>query len=227
MKINAIFCRRFLLLAFIVIFISGCASSLTEPFGKFGTPEEFTAAKAAIKEAQRAGANTDKAKTLMAKAEETYRACKTDKGIELAIKAKEEADKALALVEPKKVAGVMMPAEPIVEKKIVLRGINFDFNKAEIKPEFKPVLDEAVRILKDNPKVNVIIGGHTCNMGPDRYNERLSERRASSVKEYFIKQGVDSNRLKSIGYGESRPITDNRTSEKRRMNRRVEIKAVK
>ena len=98
MKSNGIFYRRFLLLALMIIFISGCAASYTTPFGEFGMPKEFTAAKAAIKEAGRAGANTDKAESLFAKAEETYLACKTEKGIKLAIKAKKEADKALALI---------------------------------------------------------------------------------------------------------------------------------
>ncbi len=120
------------------------------------------------------------------------------------------------------------PAPPVVEPKakIILRGINFDFDKADIKPEFEPVLDEAARILKDNPDVKVSIEGHTCSMGPDKYNQGLSERRAKSVFKYLVKKGIDLSRLSAVGYGESRPMADNKTRDGRRMNRRVELQVI-
>lgn len=143
---------------------------------------------------------------------------------------------------------VMVPPEPIVEpkpepepepavieevkeevvvpevQKIVLRGINFDFDKSDIKPEFVPVLDEAVEILKKHPDTNVIIEGHTCWIGTEKYNQGLSERRAASVCKYLAEKGISQNSLDTIGYGETRPIADNQTLEGRRMNRRVEFK---
>lgn len=231
--------KRFLLFAALIVFLAGCTMQAAEPIiGQVGTPREFKAARAAIKDAQFAGANVDKAQTLMAKAEKEYRACNTEKGLALANKAKQEADNAKAALEkPKAMVEAPKPAHPVaapvaaapvmVEKKIVLRGINFDFDKADIKPEFEPVLDEAVSILKENPGIHVEIAGHTCNMGPEQYNQRLSERRANSVKKYFVERGIDAKRLKAVGYGESKPITDNSTIEKRRMNRRVELKAIK
>lgn len=121
----------------------------------------------------------------------------------------------------------LAPVEEVVEpEKVVLRGINFDFDKSDIKPEFVPVLDEAVEILKANPEINVIIEGHTCSMGPEKYNQGLSMRRANSVFNYLTEKGISGDRLKTIGYGETMPIADNSTLEGRRMNRRVEFKIV-
>jgi outer membrane protein OmpA-like peptidoglycan-associated protein len=113
---------------------------------------------------------------------------------------------------------------PEVREKIVLRGINFDFDKSNIKPEFIPVLDEAVEILKATPDTNVIIEGHTDWTGTEKYNQGLSERRAVSVYNYLVEKGVSQNMLETIGYGETMPIADNHTRDGRSMNRRVEFK---
>ncbi len=111
-----------------------------------------------------------------------------------------------------------------VREKIVLRGINFDFDKSNIKPEFMPVLDEAVEILKENPDIKVIIEGHTDWTGPEKYNQGLSERRAASVCSYLVEKGIAQNSLETVGYGEADPIADNHTREGRSMNRRVVFK---
>ena len=108
-----------------------------------------------------------------------------------------------------------------VREKIVLRGINFDFDKSDIKPEFVPVLDEAVEILKERPDTNVIIEGHTDWTGTEEYNQGLSERRAASVCNYLVEKGISQNSLETVGYGEADPIADNHTPEGRSMNRRV------
>lgn len=113
------------------------------------------------------------------------------------------------------------------EDVIILRGINFDFDKADIKPEWKPVLDEGAAVLAKNPNINIIIEGHTCAIGTDAYNQKLSERRAQSVFKYFVSKGISASRMKTVGYGESKPKADNATEEGRRINRRVEIKVVK
>jgi outer membrane protein OmpA-like peptidoglycan-associated protein len=113
---------------------------------------------------------------------------------------------------------------PKVREKIVLRGINFDFDKSNIKPEFIPVLDEAVEILKANTDTNVIIEGHTDWTGTEKYNQGLSERRAASVCKYLVEKEVSQNMLETIGYGETMPIADNHTRDGRSMNRRVEFK---
>lgn len=118
------------------------------------------------------------------------------------------------------------PAQPVVRERIVLHGINFDFDKSAIKPEFEPVLDEAVTILKRRTDVKVVIEGHTCWIGTEAYNQALSERRAKSVRDYLKSKKVSVDQLTMVGYGESRPTADNRTREGRRMNRRVEFKVM-
>lgn len=114
-------------------------------------------------------------------------------------------------------------------KRIVLRGINFDFDKATIKKEFVPVLDEAARILKDNANIKVTIEGHTDSKGTDEYNLRLSDRRAKAVKQYLVSRGVEASRLDTVGKGEKEPVADNMKNGKdnpegRAMNRRAELK---
>lgn len=115
------------------------------------------------------------------------------------------------------------PAPAPVKEKVVLRGINFDLDKANIKPEFVPVLEEGAKILKSHSGVKVEIQGHTCALGTDQYNQKLSEKRAKSVNDFLVSNGVDSKRLNTVGYGESKPIADNNTDAGRRMNRRVEF----
>lgn len=114
--------------------------------------------------------------------------------------------------------------KPAVEPEIIaLQRVHFDFDKSFIKPEYVPVLNCAVSVLEDNPDVEVLIQGHTCNIGTDEYNQGLSERRAQSVKNYLVKHGIAPERLETIGYGESRPRHDNSTPEGRAKNRRVEL----
>lgn len=117
---------------------------------------------------------------------------------------------------------VPAPAPTPTEEVIVFRSVNFDFDKANIRPDMEPVLDEAAAILQQNDKP-VVLEGHTCWIGPEAYNQGLSERRAASVKDYLVKKGVDSGRLSTVGYGETRPKYDNNTREGRALNRRVEI----
>lgn len=145
---------------------------------------------------------------------------------------KEEVE-AAAPAAPAPRAAAPAPAAPSASasesKKIVLRGINFDFDKANIKKEFVPVLDEAAQILKDNTKVQVTVEGHTDSKGTDEYNQRLSERRAKAVKQYLVSRGVEASRLDTVGKGEKEPIADNTKSGKdnpegRAMNRRAELK---
>ena len=124
------------------------------------------------------------------------------------------------------------PPPPPAPKKIILRGINFDFNKSNIKSEFVPILDEAAQTLKDNPNVRVIVVGYTDSIGSDAYNLRLSERRAQAVKQYLVSKGIASGRLTTEGRGEADPIAPNTkpngkdNPEGRAMNRRAELKVV-
>ena len=115
------------------------------------------------------------------------------------------------------------PAPAPAPERIVLRGINFDFDQAVIKPEFMPVLDVAVGILKERPDLKVVVEGHTCDLGSDAYNQKLSERRAKAVYGYLVKKGVSAASLSTVGRGETQPMADNKTQSGRELNRRVEF----
>jgi len=107
---------------------------------------------------------------------------------------------------------------------ITLRGIYFDFDKSTIKPESRPALEDAAKMLNENPTINVEIQGHTDSKGSDEYNLSLSDRRAASVVAYLTQNlGIDRSRLTSRGYGESQPIATNDTDAGRALNRRVEF----
>jgi outer membrane protein OmpA-like peptidoglycan-associated protein len=114
------------------------------------------------------------------------------------------------------------PAPVPTEEKIVLRGVNFDFDKADIRPDAAVILDEAASLLGQSSG-SVSVGGHTDSVGADAYNQGLSERRAAAVKDYLAGKGVDPSRLSTAGYGESNPIASNDTADGRALNRRVEL----
>jgi len=107
---------------------------------------------------------------------------------------------------------------------VTLHGIYFDFDRATIKPESRSAIEDAAEILIQNPTIKVEIQGHTDSVGSDKYNQRLSEKRAQAVVDYLVKEtGIDSRRLTAKGYGESRPVADNKTESGRALNRRVEF----
>ena len=112
----------------------------------------------------------------------------------------------------------------VTETKIELKQtVFFETNRAVIRRISHALLDEVAQALKDNPTIKVEIQGHTDSQGSDRSNLKLSQRRADSVRRYLIKKDVTSDRMVAKGYGESVPIADNRTSEGRAQNRRVEF----
>jgi OOP family OmpA-OmpF porin len=111
-----------------------------------------------------------------------------------------------------------------VERTIILDDVLFDFDKTNIKPEAAAILDRLVAFMNENKDRRVALSGHTDSIGTEKYNQGLSERRAASVKNYLVKKGVDGSRVTSQGFGESKPIADNKTKEGRAKNRRVEIK---
>jgi len=105
--------------------------------------------------------------------------------------------------------------------------VMYDFDSAEIKSEAYPMLNEGVSILKKNPELKVEIDGHTDNKGSAVYNMNLSERRAKSIMQYFVDQGVEAERLTTKGFGFTQPAASNETKEGRAKNRRVELTPVK
>lgn len=117
------------------------------------------------------------------------------------------------------------PAPAPRASKIDLKGqINFKTNSAEILPASYPVLDDAVAKMKAHPEIALVrIEGHTDSRGDDNFNLGLSQRRADSVKTYMTQKGIDGNRLTTKGYGETKPIADNKTQAGMAKNRRIEF----
>ncbi|WP_179344531.1 OmpA family protein [Winogradskyella ursingii] len=104
------------------------------------------------------------------------------------------------------------------------RTILFDTGKASIKNESEEVLEAMIAIFKEYPQATFSINGHTDSVGSKANNQLLSERRANSVRDYLIANGIDKARLTAQGFGESQPIADNSTRNGRKNNRRVEVK---
>jgi outer membrane protein OmpA-like peptidoglycan-associated protein len=108
---------------------------------------------------------------------------------------------------------------------ITLKGdVTFALNSAEVKPGLINELDRIARIMVKYPQTSIMVEGFTDSTGSESYNQRLSERRAESVKNLLVQQGVQADRINTVGYGESRPVATNATPEGRQMNRRVEIR---
>ncbi len=102
--------------------------------------------------------------------------------------------------------------------------VEFDFDKAEIRPQYHERLKEAADFINKYPNTKFLLAGHTDSKGTDKYNQTLSERRAAAVKKYLVEKfGIGAQLLYPRGYGESRPIADNATDEGRQKNRRVEV----
>ena len=127
---------------------------------------------------------------------------------------------------PEEEAPVAAPPPPPMPKgtKIAeIPGPNFDFDKSTLTAEGKAKVADAARVLKDNPTIHVEVAGHTDSIGSDAYNQKLSERRAKTVADELVRDGISASRLTPRGYGETKPIADNKTEAGRARNRRVEI----
>jgi outer membrane protein OmpA-like peptidoglycan-associated protein len=125
---------------------------------------------------------------------------------------------------PANAKGSEITKDLVLSKNNTFLRVNFDFNKSDLQEESYPDLDNAAEYLKGNSEINVIIEGHTDDVGTDSFNDKLSSERAKSVKEYLIKSGIETIRIKTIGYGEKKPLIKETTEEARAINRRVEMK---
>jgi outer membrane protein OmpA-like peptidoglycan-associated protein len=101
--------------------------------------------------------------------------------------------------------------------------VNFDFNKATLRPDAKPVIDQVAALLKNDAALKLEVDGYTDNVGADDYNVKLSQARAAAVVAALKTEGADVSRLSSNGFGPANPIADQSTAEGRAKNRRVEL----
>ena len=120
-----------------------------------------------------------------------------------------------------------LPPPPPVDTIIVMNNVYYAFDKATLKTESYPALDEVVDMLNKYSNLVIEIGGHTDDKGSDKYNQKLSQARAQSCVDYLISKGIAKDRLVAKGYGESMPIADNSTPEGQQKNRRTEFKVLK
>lgn len=132
-----------------------------------------------------------------------------------------------------RLTNVMDPKDDIVQrsttiilekgKKVIVRGINFEFGKATLTADSRTILEDAYKALVANADMNVEISGHTDFVGSEASNQDLSLRRAQAVKNWLVTRGISSNRMKTVGRGENEPVADNSTDGGRGENRRIEF----
>jgi len=134
---------------------------------------------------------------------------------------------------PNTPAGVPVTSDGCaVGQKQILRGVNYEFNKATLTANAERILDQVAQTLRDSPGFVVELAGHTDSKGSDAYNQDLSQRRAEAAMAYLITAGIDASRLRARGYGESQPIEPNTTPsgadnpEGRAANRRTEFRVI-
>ena len=136
------------------------------------------------------------------------------------------APKAVEAPPAPKAAPSPAPQTPAASKVTYAADAFFDFDKATLKPAGKAKLDDLVGKVKGINLEVIIAVGHTDSVGSDAYNQKLSVKRAESVKAYLVSKGIEKNRIYTEGKGEKQPVADNKTTEGRAKNRRVEIEVV-
>jgi peptidoglycan-associated lipoprotein len=109
---------------------------------------------------------------------------------------------------------------------IMFEDVHFDFDRFNLRPDALKILDQAVQTLTANPALNVTIEGHCDSIGTIEYNLALGERRSMSVRDYLVSRGIAASRLRTVSYGEERPIADNGTAAGRAMNRRAHLAVI-
>jgi outer membrane protein OmpA-like peptidoglycan-associated protein len=219
-------------LAFFLVFVMvGCA-----PKSHFGVTDKALTPPSAFEQTEVAIANAEQsegakycpekiaqARELAKKAAETFWACRTCESLNMLENARNLAKEAESCQPPK----VTPPPPPAPAPKPALPtslpSAYFDFDDATLRPEGEAKLDGVAVYMKDNPGIDVEIQGHTCSIGTEEYNMRLGQKRADSAAEYLKAKGTSSSRIRTVSFGESRPIATNTTREGRAQNRRVDL----
>lgn len=120
-----------------------------------------------------------------------------------------------------------IPLQPIeANARIILKNIFFDINKFDLKNESQVELDKLMQLLNENPTLKIEVSGHTDNEGKPADNLILSNNRAKAVVKHLVSKGIVASRLTAKGYGETKPVADNKTESGRALNRRTEIRVI-
>ncbi|MFI5295783.1 MAG: OmpA family protein [Thermodesulfovibrionales bacterium] len=236
----AITAKRVLIFVIAIFSMSvmvGCAGLEKRPANRGGYlyyPPALVNADRALDEARAAGkdkecpAEFNAARDMVDRAYELYMACDTQGAIDMA---NEATAKIKALCPANPAAEKEPPLEPIpaaeptlgLYKYCVTLHLDFDIDKADIKPQFHDDIAKVGDFMKKYPTTTATIEGHTDNIASAEYNMALSQRRAESVVNYLAdKFGIERSRLRAKGYGLTRPIADNSTDEGKQKNRRIE-----
>ena len=112
--------------------------------------------------------------------------------------------------------------EPIVVEKITLH-FHFEYNSIDLDDETEDFLTGLSTTLKEDKNLKLKITGHTDNIGPEKFNQKLSVKRAEAIRSFLLKKGIESERLEALGRGMNEPLNNNETDHDRAKNRRVEI----
>ena len=195
--------------------LAGCSGLVKRPADRSGYlyyPAALVQADQALAEARTAGkdkqcpAEYNALKAQVDQAYEDYMICRTQEAIDTANDAIPKI-KALCPARPSAVVKPEPKPEPkprIVETMIVLEDVHFGLDKSSLTKEAQTILRRNIQIMKENPNMKVIIQGHTSAIATVEYNQKLSERRAASVKAFLVKEGgISQDRLSTIGYGET------------------------
>jgi peptidoglycan-associated lipoprotein len=115
----------------------------------------------------------------------------------------------------------------VVRREVIMfEDVHFDFDRFNLRPDALKILDDAIAKLQANPGLNVTIEGHCDSIGTAEYNLALGERRSNAVRDYLVSRGIATGRLRTVSYGEERPIADNDTAAGRAMNRRAHLAVI-
>ncbi len=127
-------------------------------------------------------------------------------------------------IKPLKTEQLRVGGPPPTACAIEVYGVNFDFDKAVLRPDSEPMLKQVLALFTRTPGFSAEVGGHTDNIGTPEYNVKLSEARAEAVKSWLVAHGVAPARVTARGYGDTRPLVPNTTDANRFKNRRVELR---
>jgi OOP family OmpA-OmpF porin len=154
----------------------------------------------------------------------TFPACKSKKMVTKPAPVETPAQAPVSAPPPPPAPPAEQPAAAPAKPDYNFANIQFDFDSPILKTESFPILDKAAAAMKADPSVKFVLNGHASSEGTPQHNQELSVQRANAVKTYLVNSSVSESNLTVVGYGDTRPVSNNDTEAGRVLNRRVEIK---